>query len=267
MVEDPVVEEAAAEEEVDLEVAHRVLHPRRLDLPAHLAHLAAQAAQAAQEGVVARGIPAPRGKLPNVRHWPILTFPSSSSSSVRPSYGGGKYYGGGATSSYTAGRRSPLGILPLGLGLVTAALIFPGIWLYGVYSYPYTNGYRFRNSTRNRTTTKRQEQEVVLPVTCLCQYYNACGCDDNGNTTFLDSIIGDGTNLNSSLVHIGPVNGTQTIVLNGTLPNGTDTTEDSPTSGSSSRGLNPSGIIGHRFLEISGIWAIGGIVAATVMLL
>ncbi len=66
MVEDPVVEAAvaAAAAEVDLEVAPRVLHHRRLDLPAHLALKAAQAAQAAQEGVVAQGIPAPRGKLP-----------------------------------------------------------------------------------------------------------------------------------------------------------------------------------------------------------
>lgn len=146
----------------------------------------------------------------------------------------------------------------MGLGIGAAALIFPGLWLYSVYNYPYTNQYRFHNGTRNRTTTKRQEQDVMLPVTCLCQQYNACGCDDNGNTTYLDSIVGDGTNLNSSLVHIGPVNGTQTVVLNGTLPNGTDTSASSSSSG---------GAISQRVLELSGIWAIGGIVAATVMLL
>lgn len=101
----------------------------------------------------------------------------------------------------------------------------------------------------------------MLPVTCLCQQYNACGCDDNGNTTYLDTIVGDGTNLNSSLVHIGPVNGTQTIVLNGTLPNGTDTTQD-PSSSSSSGVVNS-----QRVLEVSGIWTIGGVVAVTVMLL
>lgn len=202
-----------------------------------------------------------QGKLPlSARTLQSLT-PSSSSSSVGPSYAGGRKYGGGATSAYTAGRRSPLGILPLGLGLATAALIFPGLWLYSVYNYPYSHSYRFRNGTRNRTTTKRQEQGVLLPVTCLCQQYNACGCDDDGNTTYLDSIIGDGTNLNDSLVHIGPVNGTQTVVLNGTLPNGTDTSADSSsTSGSGA-------VISHRVLEVSGIWAIGGIVAATVMLL
>lgn len=100
---------------------------------------------------------------------------------------------------------------------------------------------------------------MTLPVTCLCQYYSACGCDDNNDPTYLDSIIGDGTNLNNSLVHIGPVNGTETIALNGTLPNGTDTSESSSTSSSSA--------IGHRILGASGIWAIGGIVAVAVMLL
>ena len=53
--------------------------------------------------------------------------------------------------------------------------------------------------------------------------YQECGCDDNGNSTFLDSIIGDGTYsaLNFSLVNVADINGTSTIVLNGTLPNGT----------------------------------------------
>ncbi|KAI4092685.1 MAG: hypothetical protein LQ344_003353 [Seirophora lacunosa] len=191
-------------------------------------------------------------------------FLPSSSSSVNPSYGGGRFYGGGATSAYSAGRRSPLGLLPLGLGLTTAALIFPGIWLYSVYNYPYTNSYRFRNGTRNRTTIERRQDqaEVMLPITCLCQEFNACGCDDNPDTSYLDPIIGDGTNLNSSLVHIGPVNETQTIVLNGTLPNGTDASETS-----SATSLSSGGIINQRILEVSGIWAIGGIVAATVMFL
>ncbi|KAL8957273.1 MAG: hypothetical protein Q9193_005413 [Seirophora villosa] len=175
-------------------------------------------------------------------------LPSSSSSSVNPSYGGGRFYGGGATSAYSAGRRSPLGLLPLGLGLAAAALIFPGIWLYSVYNYPYTNSYRFRNGTRNRTTIERRQDqgEVTLPITCLCQEFNACGCDDNPDTSYLDPIIGDGTNLNSSLVHIGDVDGTRTIVLNGTLPNGTDASETS-----SATSLGSGGLINQRILEVS----------------
>ena len=42
----------------------------------------------------------------------------------------------------------------------------------------------------------------------------------------MDSIIGDGNpdDFNTTLVHVADVNGTSTIVLNGTLPNGTQVT-------------------------------------------
>jgi len=74
-------------------------------------------------------------------------------------------------------------------------------------------------------------ENQTKPVNCLCAAFAECGCDDSGNTTFLDSLIGDGTyaNLNLSVVNVVDVNGTSTIVLNGTLPNGTTTsggTED-----------------------------------------
>jgi hypothetical protein len=59
-------------------------------------------------------------------------------SGVTPNYGGGRYYGGGATSPYTSGLRSPLGIaaVPLAFG---ALAFYPGIWLYGAYAYPYNH--------------------------------------------------------------------------------------------------------------------------------
>ncbi|KAM0131109.1 hypothetical protein ACHAP3_007055 [Botrytis cinerea] len=152
-----------------------------------------------------------------------------------PAYGGGRYYGGGATTPYSSGARSPLGIAPvfLGVGLLS---IYPGLWLYGAYSYPYHNPYIFRNhsATRNGTNTTsnsvvtRQESDTTgveqkKPVTCLCAAYNECGCDDSGNSTFLDQIIGDGNYaaLNKTLVNVADVNGTSTILINGTLPNGT----------------------------------------------
>jgi len=53
-------------------------------------------------------------------------------------------------------------------------------------------------------------------------------------------------------VHIGNVNGTQTIIVNGTLPNGTDTT---------------SGAAARHIVENSGFWVVGAIVGATVWLL
>ncbi|KAL8812982.1 MAG: hypothetical protein Q9200_000609 [Gallowayella weberi] len=95
----------------------------------------------------------------------------------------------------------------------------------------------------------------------------ACGCDDNEDTEYLDSIIGDGTNLNESLVHIGPdEKGVQTIVLNGTLPNATDSEADSSdtSSASSSTTSSSSAATTQRIMESCGIWVIGAMVGATV---
>jgi hypothetical protein len=89
------------------------------------------------------------------------------------------------------------------------------------------------------------EQEEK-PVTCLCAAYSVCGCDDPGNSTFLDSLIGDGdySKLNQSVVTVADINGTSTIVLNGTLPNGTTAsggTEDATTSA----GRNLAGLLSN----------------------
>ncbi|MCJ1301287.1 hypothetical protein MMC08_004086 [Hypocenomyce scalaris] len=179
---------------------------------------------------------------------------TSSTSSVRPSYGGGKYYGGGATTAYSAGARSPLGITPYLIG--GAALgIFPGLWLYGAYAYPYSHSYSFVNRTDTNSSNPNGVNET-LPVTCLCQEYSACGCDDNGNTTYVGSLLGNGSaaDMNSSLVTVSPVNGTKTVVINGTLPNGTTTTS----------AAGPG--VKQTLLESSGFWLVGAIVGYTVWL-
>jgi len=197
-------------------------------------------------------------------------------SGVTPNYGGGRYYGGGATTPYASGVRSPLGIAPvfLGVGLLS---IYPGLWLYGAYSYPYYHPYTFHNRTgransTNTTTTRRDMGLDVItirqttegvnetkPVTCLCAAYAECGCDDNGNSTFLDSVIGDGTyaNLNQSLVTVADVNGTSTILLNGTLPNGT-------TASGGTEDANGAAI--RMSIEMSGYWVMIALVMATVYL-
>jgi hypothetical protein len=87
--------------------------------------------------------------------------------------------------------------------------------------------------------------------------YAECGCDDNGNTTFLDSLIGDGSysGLNLSLVNVADVNGTSTIILNGTLPNGTTAsggTEDAFSAGA------------RTVIEASGYWVMVALVGMTV---
>lgn len=192
---------------------------------------------------------------------------------MQPSYGGGKYYGGGARQPYSSGGVSPRGIAPVFLG-VGALAIFPGIWLYGAYAYPYHNPYTFHNRTaRNSTNTRRDTGSVQLieirqddtgvnqtkTVQCLCALYAECGCDDEGDTTFLDSVIGDGTyaTLNHSLVDVVDfANGTSQIVLNGTLPNGTTVaggTEDAFDSGAS-------------WVQASGYWVMIALVGCTVFM-
>ena len=120
-------------------------------------------------------------------------------------------------------------------------MIGGGLFLFGAYSYPYHHPYTFYNRTANGTSNSNntltgralwereadaeseEGVEQTKPVTCLCAAYAECGCDDSGNTTFLNSLIGDGTysKLNLTLVNVADVNGTSTILLNGTLPNGT----------------------------------------------
>lgn len=144
---------------------------------------------------------------------------TTTGSGVRPSYGGGSYYGGGAKQPYKSGGPSPTGILPFVVaGAAIGYVGFVGAsFAYGAYVYPYTHRYPYYNSTNQQNETK--------PVSCLCDYYESCGCDDNGNQTYFNSIIGDGSyaNLNKSLVTVADNDTTNdsTIYILGTLPNGT----------------------------------------------
>ena len=63
---------------------------------------------------------------------------------------------------------------------------------------------------------------------------------------------------NNTLIHIGNVNGTKTLIINGTLPNGTNGTDSTSTTSDATR---------QNMLEYSGFWLVGAIVGATVWLL
>jgi hypothetical protein len=102
---------------------------------------------------------------------------------------------------------------------------------------------------------------VTMNVTCLCAQYSVCGCDDNNNSTFLDSIIGDGTNLNTSIVNFANINGTPTVVLNGTLPNGTTA------SGGTEDANGTSGAASKLVRNIGGYWVMVVIVGCTAFLI
>ncbi|KAI9744536.1 MAG: hypothetical protein M1818_002065 [Claussenomyces sp. TS43310] len=172
---------------------------------------------------------------------------TSAGTGVTPAYGGGRYYSGGASVPYSAGGRTPSGLLPVALLGVGALAFFPGVWGYGAYSYPYSHPYTFHNISSGHNETK--------PVNCLCQQYQVCGCDDNSNnTTFLDSLIGNGSYATlPSTVKVADYKGTNTIFVNGSLANGT-------TAASAGSTLQ-SGL-----MHIIGYWMMAALVAAIVML-
>ncbi|KAL2180199.1 uncharacterized protein P884DRAFT_75251 [Thermothelomyces heterothallicus CBS 202.75] len=131
-----------------------------------------------------------------------------------PAYGGGRFYGGGAATPYRAGSRSPSGIVPVFFA-ASALAFWPGLWLYGAHIYRFDDEYEFFNVTSQRTESK--------PVECACASNADCGCDENRDKDYLDDLIGNGSYaaLNKTLVNVADVNGTSTILVNGTLPDGT----------------------------------------------
>jgi hypothetical protein len=88
---------------------------------------------------------------------------------------------------------------------------WPGFWYHPIYYYPYTNPHSYYNAT--------SRQNETTAVGCGCDETVECGCDENSD--LLKEVVGNATNLNSSLVSVADVNGTKTILLNGTLPDGT----------------------------------------------
>jgi len=98
---------------------------------------------------------------------------------------------------------------------------------------------------------------MSLPVTCLCQEYQVCGCDENDDQMYLKDLVGNGSYaaLNKTLVTVSDVNGTQTLVLNGSLPNGTTAPGGSDDDDSAALAIT----IG----KYGGYWAMGLIVLYT----
>jgi hypothetical protein len=137
-----------------------------------------------------------------------------------------------------------LGIAPFFLPIAALAF-FPGLWLYGAHVYPYDHHYHYINDTSNRNES--------LPVICLCGEYAECGCDDNNNSTYYESLFNGTQPKNGSIVRVTDVNGTQTIVINGTLPNGT-TVDDAAVDSAAAVSI----------IQASGYWAMTAIVAGAV---
>lgn len=154
-----------------------------------------------------------------------------------------RYYAGGARTPYSAGARSPLGITPFLLPIAALAF-FPGLWLYGAYAYPYNHHYSYMDEQSHKNES--------LPVVCLCQQYQECGCDDNNNRTYFESLFNGTQPKNTTNTRVVDVNGTEKIYINGTLPNGTTSaTSSAPTSA-------------MNLLHASGYWVTVAVVAIAV---
>jgi hypothetical protein len=165
------------------------------------------------------------------------------------------YYGGGSNEPYKSGKPSPKGLVPLFAG-AAFLLAFP-LWISGAYLYNYNNPYRFYNQT--------SEQDESKAVTCACKPDLPCGCEENGDSKYLDELIGNGSYsaLNHTLVAVGTIDGTDTIVINGTLPSGTTAAggTDEPGSGDTSAG---NGAL-RALLQHAGWWPAAAAVAAIVL--
>ncbi|OHW93285.1 hypothetical protein CSPAE12_08234 [Colletotrichum incanum] len=171
-----------------------------------------------------------------------------SGSGPAPAYGGGKYYGGGAAVPYRAGAARG-SMVPFFLVGGAALAFWPGLWLTGAHMYPYSHPYRYYNETARENQTKA--------VLCGCAESLPCGCEENNATDYMNSLLGNGSYnaLNKSVVNIGEVNGTETILINGTLPNGT----------TAAGGDEEIGSVAFRTaVETLGFWPVAVVVLATV---
>lgn len=165
-------------------------------------------------------------------------------------FGGGSFYPGGASVPYKAGKPSSKGLAPAALLPIGAVAFFPGVWLYGAYAYPFHHPYYYHNHTSDKNES--------LPITCLCQQYSVCGCEDNNNSTYLDSLVNgttpEGLPRNNTILKVANVNDTLGVYINGTLSN--DTT--APSAGSS---ILPPHV---GILNLGGYWVMAAVVAGTV---
>jgi len=198
---------------------------------------------------------------------------ATSAGSGRPrSFAGGRYYGGGAATPYTAGSRTPKGLIAGALILPAAMLfIMPGLWLHSTYPYYYNNPYRFYNQSANATNNNNNDRRALwtrqsqganetLPVMCVCEEDFVCGCDENDDQQYINDLVGNGSYaaLNKTLVTVSDVNGTKTLVLNGTLEKGTTAPGGSDD--------DDSAAINLKVAKYAGYYAVGLMVFAGVFM-
>ncbi|KAJ8108432.1 hypothetical protein OPT61_g8179 [Boeremia exigua] len=132
----------------------------------------------------------------------------------------------------------------------------PGLWLASAYPYHFNNPYRFVNESEANSTNPNGTN-TTLPVTCLCQENSPCGCDENDDQKYLNDLVGNGSYaaLNKTLVTVSEINGTKTLVINGTLPDGT-----------TAPGGQDSAALTLKVGKYAGYWVMATIVLTGVMM-
>lgn len=92
-----------------------------------------------------------------------------------------------------------------------------------------------------------------------------CGCDENDDQKYLNDLVGNGSYaaLNKTLVTVSDVNGTRSLILNGTLPNGTT----APGGDEDAEGAAPGLANALPFGKFTGYYAMGAITLYAVALL
>lgn len=170
---------------------------------------------------------------------------SSGGTGPAPRYtgtGGKKFYSGGGSAPYRSGSRTPSGLSAVALPAALMGGVFAGLWLGSLlYMYAWTNPLAWQNPLNARalvlpylnSTAGNATQQVLtvpgggnvtLPVTCLCEENAVCGCDEVHDEQFVAALLQDaasGGDAAGKTVRLSVVNGTLTVVINGTLPNGT----------------------------------------------
>lgn len=147
--------------------------------------------------------------------------------------------------------------LLLGAALGAGAYAFwPGTWYHAPYYYPYSHAHSYYNRSSNQNETR--------PVACGCDSTVVCACEDTGNATFMNELVGDGSYArlqNSSDIAIGNVNGTQTLLINGTLPLGTTAAGGTDVPEEDDDSVSPTGA---AVLNAAGWWPLVATVVVAV---
>jgi len=136
--------------------------------------------------------------------------------------GGRSVYGGGGGTVFLAGAAAGAAAGLLAVYTIEVASLWPGQWWgdkVSVYPFNSTYEWNFHNATLDKNMT--------MPVACLCSISQSCTCQGTNDPAFIADVMKNGTweALDHTLVSIGNLTVDKvtepTILLNGTVANGT----------------------------------------------